>query len=787
MAIGARILSDNLSGKTADVTFLPLSGGTINVGSQTVPFNYFNTYPYGTYQLYFAEYDYTYEVVVPDPTPLEFILESEYTPGSIVAKYTLTSNVFLNESVTATFDNVLGVFVGSDITISTGVTISKGSKVGETIVTLGDDFNNLDGNYSFSEISGLPSGSTYVVTNETPNKQSTTYWVTLTGGTTLGAITFAFGPLTAQTIDFGLEQSSYYKWDLYPLTNRGYMFNAMKTDYTEMTTIFVDAYGNEVDRITLVNNNLDYDDLDGIYGHVTDVNNGTMYYFDGFSAYTFNWDNTNYPYFSIDWDYYAVTSNNSFIIKVWNDSDEYKFYLINKGTPTLIDSYDSVLVNKWYVIYPYSNFIIRHIQSQSGNTPLTTVEILELDGVTVRRTIDLSSGNYNSYNYNWFSESKFVWLLWDNTNLSSPYRIMNYDGVTDTLNSVNFGNQNDYPNRIVKYNDKFYPSDTGSDSFFIFLYENSGSEWYGWPMNRCQIFYMLSGQTTFSQYNFNDTGVANKYLYPYSDTGNNLFLYCSTGGTDFSVLSITQSGTQITQVAEIGPTTAVGQDQFYFGDRFIQQVWKDDTYTNLQLNLFNQFGVITDTLDLTLGYSFERDYSYRSGIFYFTDYTNSWWLDENTNTFQQINNRYYSVYPDSYYSPDGYREGVLGLWRESGATPYFRILSKDDGITNEWTLPNNNGSRTFRVGRTNFLYTYEDEGGFFNWVLYDFSGNPLQSLTTSISTVGWSVIAAKDRYTIMINDGVNYTFYGISNTGYLSEITGNSNSWDMVNDYIWWD
>ena len=78
MAIGVRILSNNLSGKTANVTFDPVTGGTFDLGTKTVPFNNIDSYPYGIYNLYFAEYDYTYSLLVPDPTPLEFILEVEY-------------------------------------------------------------------------------------------------------------------------------------------------------------------------------------------------------------------------------------------------------------------------------------------------------------------------------------------------------------------------------------------------------------------------------------------------------------------------------------------------------------------------------------------------------------------------------------------------------------------------------------------------------------------------------------------------------------------------------------
>jgi hypothetical protein len=71
MAIGARITSENLSGKTATVTFTPYtgetSGTTVNLGSKTIPFNNINTHPYGVYSLYLAEYDYTYTLTIPEP------------------------------------------------------------------------------------------------------------------------------------------------------------------------------------------------------------------------------------------------------------------------------------------------------------------------------------------------------------------------------------------------------------------------------------------------------------------------------------------------------------------------------------------------------------------------------------------------------------------------------------------------------------------------------------------------------------------------------------------------
>lgn len=71
MAVGARISSENLSGKTATVTFTPYtgqtSGTTVNLGTKTIPFNNITSHPYGDYNIYLAEYDYTYTLNVPEP------------------------------------------------------------------------------------------------------------------------------------------------------------------------------------------------------------------------------------------------------------------------------------------------------------------------------------------------------------------------------------------------------------------------------------------------------------------------------------------------------------------------------------------------------------------------------------------------------------------------------------------------------------------------------------------------------------------------------------------------
>jgi len=75
MIQGIRITSDNLSGLTANVTFLPATGGTVDLGTQTIPFNNISDYPYGTYDLDVVDYERTYEIIVPAP----LIGQSAYT------------------------------------------------------------------------------------------------------------------------------------------------------------------------------------------------------------------------------------------------------------------------------------------------------------------------------------------------------------------------------------------------------------------------------------------------------------------------------------------------------------------------------------------------------------------------------------------------------------------------------------------------------------------------------------------------------------------------------------
>jgi hypothetical protein len=92
------ISSINLSGQTVDVTYYPVSGGTIYLGPQVFPFTYVSEYYIGRYDCYSATYDTIYSIVVGDepiPTPTPTV-----TPTATPVTQTPTPTPTITPTVT---------------------------------------------------------------------------------------------------------------------------------------------------------------------------------------------------------------------------------------------------------------------------------------------------------------------------------------------------------------------------------------------------------------------------------------------------------------------------------------------------------------------------------------------------------------------------------------------------------------------------------------------------------------------------------------------------------------
>jgi hypothetical protein len=86
MATSIRILTTNYSGQTATITFSPCSGGTINLGSHVVPYDYVSENYMGGYSLYFADFSQTCTFNIPcttgaTPTPTVIVATATPTPN----------------------------------------------------------------------------------------------------------------------------------------------------------------------------------------------------------------------------------------------------------------------------------------------------------------------------------------------------------------------------------------------------------------------------------------------------------------------------------------------------------------------------------------------------------------------------------------------------------------------------------------------------------------------------------------------------------------------------------
>lgn len=69
MATQIQIQSTNYNGQLAQITFYPCSGGTIDLGYQTIPYTYTNDNYQGTYDLYFSAFSKNCPLVIPCITP----------------------------------------------------------------------------------------------------------------------------------------------------------------------------------------------------------------------------------------------------------------------------------------------------------------------------------------------------------------------------------------------------------------------------------------------------------------------------------------------------------------------------------------------------------------------------------------------------------------------------------------------------------------------------------------------------------------------------------------------
>lgn len=94
MPSSVSISSVNYNGNLGNITFLPSTGGTINLGAQNIPYTYVTNYPYGTYNIYFPAYNNTCTTIITAPTSIPLTIYAK-SYGCVLGGYpTYTQGVY---------------------------------------------------------------------------------------------------------------------------------------------------------------------------------------------------------------------------------------------------------------------------------------------------------------------------------------------------------------------------------------------------------------------------------------------------------------------------------------------------------------------------------------------------------------------------------------------------------------------------------------------------------------------------------------------------------------------
>ena len=685
MAIGVRIESNNLSGKTTDVTFLPTSGGTIDLGSQTIPFNVLTADPYGVYQIYVPDYNYTYELSV-------------------------NASVFSGQS--------------------------------------------------FSFVSRL-----------TTNYDN-------------GSITLNYNDFTAEIIDLGVDYSGWYITDLYPLTNSGYAYYFEQDNNSCWKwVIFTDVFGNIIDQYQAFTDcEDDWDDLGGKWLTFVDNYNGVLKYFNGENVYTYNFDSGLYS-LNVDTGYDGVMSNNNFVVSLYEYNTSLRtYYIVNSsgltqfGTPFNTNSlYDD------FFFYFSGNFFGRLIFDNNSSS-IISLEFYDGNDGTLLDNVVFPNSTYYNYDVNYYGNNKMYVIIPGNNGNS---QIIHFDGNTSTMKTFSY-NENTYVNYDNDSRSNFSPNNGGSESFAIQLYTYNTTNELGREVTQAKIVYMLSGDTDFRTYDFQNSGLPDKTLSYYINTCDNaIYAPCNNGDGFVSTLCLSQTGATYINSNVTAPSPF---DIYQVGNNSVTVIYSDNSITGCTLNYISDTGVLLDSIT---GITFGSQYQYRidsvGNVFRFTNYGDTNVFINTTSTqFQDtysMNNQDYGHTPNTQFKPDFIRTGTLLIVNDS--TKYSSIIKSNAFITGS-TLPQSSGSYNLEVGEDKFMYVYFDSDNFVNIELYDFDFNLLNSEVTTY-TNWWGTNSCGNRFYTIINDNSQYIVYLVSESNITSKTLTDDNSYDAFNDYINWD
>jgi len=481
MAIGARILSNNLSGQTATVTFFPTSGGTIDLGSQTIPFNNITSDPYGVYEIYVPLYDYTYELTISQAVNgvQSFVFISKMISNNNNASAILNFNDFTAEILDLNID-YSGWYMNDlyPLTNSGYAYYFENDNAGSNFwwVVFADSAGNVigdyqaytDGDYDYNDTAGK-----YV------------YFLDYYNGITKY---FDGQEVYTITVDPSYQYFEFNTgWDGVTSNNNliGEIYN-----YTANTvTTYIISSGDTLTQIGSTFNTNDYNweintYFSGNFIPYWKYNQGTnefdsfdVYSEDGMLLQSYNLSGLSYTN-----NYYAFYGDNKFVISFWNNGDiniEYLFLhydgntdVLNSTTHARGVNYEYLTLNSQTNFFPNNggseSFIYTLAQNNGSNDVGTVVNycdfIYMLSGDTDFRTVIFqNSGTGNKTVNEYFSVSNDLNTLCDRG-----------DGLVSVLSLTQTGITYNSTNIPMSGNPNYWNSYTvGNGTVFVILDDNN--------------------------------------------------------------------------------------------------------------------------------------------------------------------------------------------------------------------------------------------------------------------------------------------------------------------------
>jgi hypothetical protein len=494
---------------------------------------------------------------------------------------------------------------------------------------------------------------------------------------------------------------------MHPLNYGGYMIELYRDDENDRVFIFIDVNGNVVESYDSSNNS-NWDILDGRWVYFIDYDGGVAKFYNGNIVITKNFD-TNFENLNLYWDWDATSNNGSILIGLENNNTNQTsiIKLDQDGTETQILTFDNANYD-YYISNAYTGdfsvFLLRDID----NNNIVNLSIYSHKTNTFVQNVVLIDQNYNNWNYYHYDSNKHVILMFDGNDSDVDYKIIQYDGNTNTLINASHVKGTNYPN----YN-------TYAESFDAYGGIDSN------PKNASILFYNNDGQLgDFDELIYADfvtfiDGSNSADVYTFSDDESGKYISFNTIRVHEYVSAVIQNGdgnlSVLTLNGDTNPTTILGafpsiydensiNSESTFGSNYFIGLNNVDTESH-DLFIINNSGSIADSLLDISGYYYET-----SANLLYVGNNNSqdegWYYNDSVNSFTSIGYYDSSEYP-YYKTEDGYAPRHILLYNSDGigGDNNCRILG-DTFVTDQITLPESNNT-THRVGKNNFLRMYE--------------------------------------------------------------------------------